>query len=180
MPVTALAPENTARWRLVYQVGGIEHGVVMRVDATNPTQTTVEAGFSQLLSDLSAQMWEITFVRLEYAAAGSTIFNPQTSALSGVLAGAGAGGPEQNVRSISFVGRTGGGHKARVFLYGYGAATADNMRVTTVERAEVAAAIARINGYLHLFVAIDAIKPTYNGYVNINYNKHWTKVIRQT
>jgi len=100
--------------------------------------------------------------------------------LASRTAGAGAGGPEQNVRSISFVGRTGGGHKARVFLYGYGAATADNMRVTTVERAEVAAAIARINGYLHLFVAIDAIKPTYNGYVNINYNKHWTKVIRQT
>lgn len=178
MPLTPLAPENTERWRLVYSVGGHEHNMLMRVDTTSPSQSTVEAGFTQLLTDLSSDMWTVTFVRLEHAAIGSTIFNPVSTSLTGTLTGAGSPGEEQAVRQISFTGRNVNGRKARVFLYGYKEDISDNMRITPAETAEVGTAINRINGYLHLFVAIDNVKPTYNQYVNVNYNKHWTKVVR--
>lgn len=178
MPLTPLAPENTERWRLVYSVGGHDHNLVMRVDNTGVSQTTVEAGYSQLLGDLSPLLYLLTFVRLEHAAVGSTIFNPVTTTLTGTLAGTGTPSQEQSTRQISFVGRAVTGRKARAFVYGYKVDTDENMRVTPAETAEIGTAINRINGYLHLFVAIDGIKPTFSQYVNVNYNKHWTKEVR--
>lgn len=179
MALPPLDPANTARWRLKYSVGGHEHTMLMRVDATNPSQTTVESGFSQLLGDLSPLLFTVTFVALEFAAVGSSIFNPVTTTLTGTLAGTGAPGEEQSVRQMSFVGRAITGRKNRVFLYGYKNDILDNMRITPAETTEVGTAINRINGYLHLFVAIDGVKPTYKQYININYNKHWTRVVRQ-
>lgn len=178
MAVLPLDPANTARWRLRYSVGGHEHTMLMRVDATNPSQSTVEQGFTLLLGDLTLQLWTITFVRLEFASVGSSIFNPVTTTLTGTLAGSGAPGQEQSIRQISFVGRTITGRKNRVFLYGYKDDLTDNMRITPAETAEVGTAINRINGFLHLFVGIDSVKPTYSAYVNVNVNKYWTKQIR--
>jgi len=180
MPIIALDPANTERWRLVYSVGSLTHNWVMRVDATGVAQTTVEAGFQQILTDLTTKLYTLSFVRLEHAAVGSSIFNPVTSSLSGILAGSGSPGKEQAVRTLSFVGRNVAGRKTRSFLYGYLDDLNDNMRITPAETTEVGTAINRINGYLHLFVCIDGIKPTYSQYVNINYNKHWTKEIRKT
>lgn len=179
MAVLPLDPANTARWRLIYSVGGHQHAMQMRVDATNPSQSTVEQGYQLLLTDLSITLWAVTFVRLEFAAVGSNIFNPVTSTLTGTIAGSGAPGQEQSIRQISFVGRSITGRKNRVFVYGYKDDLTDNMRITPAETAEVAAAINRINGFLHLFVGIDSVKPTYNQYVNVNVNKYWTKQIRQ-
>lgn len=179
MAILPLDPTNTARWRLVYSVGGLQHAWGMRVDATNPSQSTVEAGYTQMLGDLSAVLWTITFVRLEFAAVGSTIFNPVTTTLTGTLAGVGAPGLEQATRQISWTGRGITGRKSRVFLWGFKDDTLDNMRITPAETAEIGASISRINGYLHLFVGIDSIKPVYNQYVNVNYNKHWTKEVRK-
>jgi hypothetical protein len=180
MAIPALDPANTARWRLVYTCGGFQHAWGMRVDATNPSQSTVEQGYTLLLQDLSTLLFTITFVRLEFAAVGSSIFNPVTTTLTGTLAGTGAPGLEQATRQISWTGRGITGRKTRVFLWGYKDDLLDNMRITPAETAEVGTAINRINGYLHLFVGIDSIKPVYNQYVNVNYNKHWTKQARKS
>lgn len=179
MPLPPLSTANTERWKLFYLVGGKQHSLQMRVDATGVSQTTAEAGFSQLLTDISADLWTVTFVRLEHAPVGSTIFNPVTSALTGTLAGAGAPSAQESVRQLSFVGRATTGRKSRVFIYGFKSNNNDNMRITPAENANVGTAINRINGYLHLFVGIDGIKPVYSQYVNVNFNQHWTKAIRK-
>lgn len=180
MPLAALPANNTERWKLIYSVGGLQHSMQMRTDTTVPTQSTVEGGFTQLLGDLTAQLYTVTFVRLERAPVGSDIFNPVSTTLTGTLAGSGAPSKEASVRCLSFVGRSTGGRKNRVYIYGYNANLSDNMRITPAEQAAVGTAINRINGYLHLFVSIDGIKPVYAQYINIGYNDHWTKLVRKT
>jgi hypothetical protein len=176
MPIVALPPSNTARYKLQYTVGGLQHEVQNLVGPA-VDNNSASLAFVQLFTRLNADLYLVSIQGMTFAPAGSDIFNPV--AYSGALSfGAGAPAPEQAIRSISFVGRTPTGRKARHFVYGFKANLTDNMRITIAENANVAAWITDLATYAAQWLAIDGVKPVYAGYGNLDYNDHWQKEIR--
>lgn len=178
MPVLALPPSSTKRWWLVYTVNGSTHRMMARtaagVDAAGANST-----FNAFLNNIAASSNAIRPQTLEFAAAGTDV-----RTLAGWTGAPSYGTGDNTVddrraRTVSFVGRTPGGHKTRVTVFGIKDIAEPDYRVDTTESAVIAATVAFLNGAIDVFIGIDGARPVWHLYGNINFNDHWIKAFRR-
>jgi hypothetical protein len=122
----------------------------------------------------------------EYAPEDVDIFAP--AGLPTLVTGGAVIPPQpisQSTLSVSFVGRSSAGQKARLFMWGLqmspeaaSATTNDNFRITSSESAVVAAAVAELNQGFPQLIASDNNPVIFYSYVNTKYNDHWVARVR--
>jgi len=176
MPLTALPASNTERYWLQYDMDGNLHKMQQRVPNNHPVASVVSA-FDQFLSALVNDFWQIDIIGLERAVQGSDIRNPVT--WTGATSyGLGAPSDISQAATLSFVGRSNGGHKNRVFMFGAKSIAFDDYRIGSGENTSVLNALTVLNGLPNGFLSIDGLKPVYKAYANLNVNQHWVKKLR--
>lgn len=172
-----LPPESTKRFYYSYASAINPHTLVLRVpDAA----TTAEADLlvAALLTDIGANFPASTITSVEVSASGSNARFPIASDRLGDNFGSGTGSIEQDAIGIGFVGRSSGGRRARLFMFGWGGGLSSNYRISAAENAGVAAAINDLNDAAGDIVAIDGLEITWKAYANVKPNDHWVKAGR--
>jgi len=174
--MTPLPPSNTARYKVFYVNQTVTHVVDVRSTPASPSAfgLVMDALFTALGPILALT----TVTDVQFAASGSNIFNSVGAGLAGNTYGSGtptvAGAPE----FVSFVGRTSGGRRWRMFIFGINAIAAVDYRFAPGEDANVDNAISVIDGASGIFLGIDGLKPTIYTYANAGVNAYWQKAVR--
>lgn len=171
-----LNPNNTPRFRFHYSSMGHTHTMELR---SHLSPAAIGALFNGLLVAAGTLIYQTTLDLVEFAPSGSDIFNPVTTGFEGtVYAGAGVSGAVTPTSFfVSFIGRSTGGRRARIFLYGV-TTTATDYRFLPGENAQVDAAINVLQGSGNDLRAIDDITPIWKDYANAGVSAHWQKALR--
>lgn len=181
------APNFTARFRVKYSSLGKSHSMIWRVASSVTDPTGISAKVGLFLDDMAPVLFnDFTVVSADFAAADSDIFLPApTPAFGGGDVNVTGSVPTDAAVSLSFVGRSTLGNKARMFLYGTSFRDAvtttvgRDWRVTSAENAAVSAAIVRINETAPAIVGNDDAVATFYEYANIKYNDRWVRRMRR-
>lgn len=181
------APNYTARYRVRYSVQGNTHTMLWRVASDTESVVGIAAKVSLFLADLEGSLWsDWSVLGADFAPADSDIFLPTTA--PDQPTGAGSTGSRANsdkAYACSFVGRSTGGNKARMFLYGTVFAASlrsgieDDFRILSSENGDVSAAIVRLNETSPALVANDDNVATWYEYVNVKHNDRWVRRLRR-
>ena len=188
--VTAMAdfaPNFTARFRVRYSSLGKSHSMMWRVASSTTDPTAISAKVGLVLDDLAPLLFnDFTIIAADFALADTDVFLPAPSpAFGGGDVSAAGGVPNDAAVSVSFVGRTTLGNKARMFLYGTNSGavmrttTAQDFKLTSAESAAVSAAIVRINETGPAIVGNDDAVASWYEYVNVKYNDRWLRRFRR-
>jgi hypothetical protein len=175
MPLVALSPSTTARFKLRYSDGQNNHALVMRT-SSNVAHAACQT-LDLFLAAHNAVVAQLTIIGLEYAPAGSDIFNPvvwdqATTYGTGTLA------ELERPYTWSYTGRSPGGHKSRVFLFGNNLHSDASWRTDDNGTNFVTAALEALNNNSAHFLAIDGGVPIWHAYANQGANDHWIKRAR--
>lgn len=172
-----LPPESTKRFFLDYTVCTFQHTLLMRV-ANSVDEAAASTAFDDFLSALSSDLHALSVDGMRVADELSTISLPAT--YTGTLSfGSGAGTPADTAGFVDFVGRTSGGIRWRVAVFGAtGVATGGNWRATPGEVTAFDNARAVINAATDVWLAIDGNKPVLNNYCDTGYNAYWRNKVR--
>jgi hypothetical protein len=169
-----LAPSNTPRYRFHYTVIANQHSLQLR---SNGSPLEIGGFFNAYMLAFATEIFITTLDFVEWAPAGSDIFNPVLTAFDGVSWGAGLGGAENVPWAYTFIGRTAGGRRVR--LNQYGAKTlSSNYRTTPGETAQIDAVINLLQGLPTHLLGIDGLVPVWKSYANNQVNDHWIKAVR--
>jgi hypothetical protein len=169
-----LPPDNTARYRVKYTNIGIQH--VMDIRSTQSPSafgTEVDA----FLTALSPVMKATVIDSVEFAAHLSNIFNVVVSGIEGNTYGSGAGVLANASQYADFVGRSTGGRRVRLAVFGI-PDTSNDFRYLSSENADIDATIAVLNGAGNTFLCIDGLAPIWKNYANAGQNAHWQRALR--
>lgn len=169
-----LPPNNTARYKVFYTVSGHQHVMDIR-SLASPASFGADVG--GLLGTLSPMTYAITIDQVQFAASGSNVFNPVTSGIEGNVYGSGSGTVGETPYYINFVGRSTGGRRVRLAVFGQKALGGD-YRYIAGENANIDAAVAVLQDPANSFKAIDGLKPIWKNYANAGVNAHWQKAVR--
>jgi len=182
------ASNFTARYKLHYSALGHNHTMLWRIQrGTGSTGLALMVSkVQQFLDTLTAsRTTDWTEISAEYCPEDSSIFVP--ASLPGSAAGTAtipAQPISQGIASISFVGRSSAGQKARMFLYGtlftpeLGTAVEDDFRISTGESGTISSAVAELNSGSPPIVASDDNDVSWYPYVNLKYNDYWLRQVR--
>jgi len=169
-----LPPNNTARYKVHYTIGATEHTTEDRaLWSPSAEGTFIVALFSVLSPGLSAGV----IGTVEFAAAGSDIFNPVVTGAEGTTFGAGVTPDEDIPRFVSFAGRSAGGKRIRKTIYGI-SQIGLNYRFSPGEWDVVDDAIAVLAAAEPDLLAIDGLPPVWKTYANAGFNSHWQRALR--
>jgi len=172
LPVT-----NTRRWKVSYDVGGFAHQFLVRLrDAAVPA--TVDSEVTTFLSAIGSLFWESEITGVQEAAEGSNLFFPITSGLVGDSWGSGANSIGNNPLQLNFVGRSPGGRRVRVGLFGYKGVFSE-WKLTGSESTPVQDAVNALNAAGDCFIAIDGLFATWYPYADIGVNDYWVRQSRK-
>lgn len=176
-----IAPDNTGRLWIDYLANTREHTMLFRFDGIEPDGTFLE-NVDDILTALNPFMpTDWTFLQSRTALPGSSVSVPfgfTPTAFAGVVTpflGAAAA-------FVSFVGRTGGGVRSRLYALGAGLTAMggttgiSNYRLTAVENTSVASVVSALNS--SPLVAVDGLEPVWKPYANVGFNAHWQKALR--
>jgi hypothetical protein len=166
-----LAPSNTARFRFHYSAVTLQHTFQIRSGAS---PAAVGTFVGALHTALGNTLFLHTITSVDWAPAGSDIFNPVVTGIEGTSYGSGAGSDFNEPWALTFVGRTAGGRRARISLFGF-TTLSGNYRVAPGEMANVDAAIAVLQGAGSNCLGIDGLVPVWRTYANVSVNDHWVK-----
>jgi len=183
------APSFTARYKLRYSSLSHTHVEMWRI-----ARGAGATGLSNMILKVAAFLNTVTAARYTDFTLLSATYAPEDSDIflaaalpSGVSAGTVAvpANPlSQSTLSLSFVGRSLAGQKARMFLYGcdlspeVASASLDNFRVTSAENGAILNAIAVLNNGSPNIVASDGNNVTWYAYANTKYNDFWVRKSR--
>jgi len=173
MPVPALPPDNTKRYKLTYTVLGIQHDFTVRCGPTG-NDAGATSIVEDLLNALDPILYEWTVDAFDFAVAGSSVFNPATSTLPGSVFGSGSAAGLLKPQFLAFQGRSAAGHKCRISFYGCKPEEND-FRFNPGDNADVDAAIDVVQGSSLYFHSIDDLKPTWYDYANTGFNSYWQR-----
>jgi hypothetical protein len=171
--MAALPPSNTARYKVVYFANGHQHSVIVRASGAH-SPSGFGTWFDGLMTILDPIWSELSINRVDFAASGSDIFNPVTSGIEGNVYGSGTPAGLLHPQFLAFQGRTSGGHKTRLSLYGVGVEEND-YRFNTGDVAEVDAAVTYMQTTSPYAKGIDGITPTWYSYANTGFNAYWQR-----
>lgn len=182
------APNYTYRYKVRYSTQGGVHTMQFRFPRSSAAGAHAQAAqyVAAFLTELESIMWtDWTILSAQYAMADSDIFLPATlpAGIAGTVDGS-ANPVSQRALALSFVGRSAGGHRGVVYVYGlgfqpYSSSGALDFRLYGTENANIAdAATALSDGGIIDPVANDDEIITYYPYANVKYNDYWTRKIR--
>lgn len=168
-----LPHNNTALYYIDYANGTLQHTAEVRFNgAVSPSAfgTTM----NQFFNTISPLLTTITINTIRFQAEGTNVSNPVTTGIEGNSYGTGTPNDLQTVSSINFVGRSPGGRRVRLELFGTNSAYSQG-RVTETESSDVLDAVAQLNGSASTFLAIDGQNPVWYPYVNVSVNAYWQR-----
>lgn len=169
-----LLPNNTARFRINYAAGIGGHSTQVRWGGS---PAALGAAFTGILTGLEPVLYLNTVSTVEFAPAGSDIFNLVTTGLEGLVFGS-TGIPTERVATfVNFIGRTPGGRRVRMAFFGVKSLGTD-YRYAPGEIAAIDSTIAVLNDPGQPFLGIDGLRPIWKTYANAGVNTHWQKALR--
>lgn len=176
MPLPDLLPENTARFKVFYTVGGQQHTQTIRTDPISPSaMNTLLQGY---YTEIGPSIYATSIDDVQFAVSGSNIFNSVSMPIVGSTFGAGAPlVPGERAYYYSFVGRSPAGYRARFYQFGAKALGGD-YRFPVGEDANLDDARGVIEGASGAWLAIDGLKPIWKSYSNAGVNSYWQRQIR--
>jgi len=172
-----LPPESTKRFYYNYANATNPHTFVFRVPDDATTAGT-DALVATILGAIGGSFPLSTITSVEVSATGSNARFPIASDRIGDSFGSGVGSVEQDAIGIGFVGRSSGGHRARLFLFDWGGGFSSNYRIAFAESTAVATVIDALNGATGVIEGIDGLEVTWKAYANVKPNDHWVKAGR--
>lgn len=175
--MAALPHNNTDIYFIDYDTAGTAHTMAVRA-ASNSQRITVEQEIGVFLASLAAVVCESTITGFRYQVAHSDFSIELASDLVGSKFGTGSPTVAMKALSLGFVGRSLGGHKARVYVFGWKGGL-DNYRITTAENEGLGGCLSALELATASFLAIDGIKPVWKQYGNLNANDHTVKRLRK-
>lgn len=171
-----LPPNSTGRYFCDYQLNAHEHTAMVRANAI-VSPATMGVQLDQLFTALTSMLPVITVTRLRWSPSGSTVSTPVLSGIEGNSYGFGTITQEAEPRFLDFVGRSPGGRRCRMAVFGYAGPLSD-YRLTSAENTDVALALTTLQGGANSWLAIDGTKPVWYPYVDVGYNAYWQRKLR--
>lgn len=169
-----LPPNGTPRFRVNYSVNGIGHDFQVR-SASSPSAIGDYVG--AFLGALEDSIYELIVSTVEFAADNSNVFLPVTTGVEGQTFGSGENVVLQAPQFYGFIGRTSGGRKWHLDVFGAGLMFA-NFRVEPGEDARLTAAVTALGDPSGSLIGIDGLPVTVYTYVNAGINSYWQRAIR--
>ncbi len=162
MTLPVLPASNTKRYKLLYTVGPHLHSNTSRCSSAQDDATAV-GHFSACAAALASWAGDnVNWLGVEVALEGSDVFNP-VGGFTPVVGTAATISAVNYPRAIGFAGRTTGGRKSKVFLFGAG-----NAYVFVGAYKEDPLTTAQLQGFQGLlnsqgdfWLGIDGVKPTW-------------------
>lgn len=177
------AANFTARYRIRYSSAGYAHTMMFRAvhgDAS-PAVGLVNAASSFLTALAPFMHADWSVVSAEYAARNSDVFLPVATPANPTgksLVPSTKGGVPA---FVGFSGRTGGGSKVRLYVYGLvlrpDTDGGMDYRFSQGESADLATAIANLANS-SILAGVDGLTAVWRQYVNLGYNSHWQRALR--
>ena len=169
-----LSPDNTARFRFHYTTISKQHAVQVR-----STQSPAALG---ILMDTYFSAWGVTVAEfvvdfVDWAPAGSDIFNPVTTGIEGNAYTGGTFTADKAAWTYSLIGRTTGGRRVRLTHFG-ALFLGGDYRFVAGESSPLDAVVAAVNAMGANILGIDGLAPVWKSYVNAGVNDHWLKELR--
>lgn len=169
-----LPPSNTARYRVDYSVGTHQHSMQFRsLNSPSALGGVVNA----FLNALAGFIYQITIDAVEFAPAGSDIFNPVTTGIEGNTYGVGTPIVTEVPWAYTFIGRTTGGRRVRLAVFG-AKNLGINYRFQAGESPELDAGLAVLVAVTGQLLGIDGLVPVWKTYINAQVNDHWLQEVR--
>lgn len=183
------APNFTPRYRVTYRVHSRTHRMIWRA----PTDRTIadvgdySSKWTLWQSIVAPAIYEdFETLSADWAEVDSDIFLP-VGTPSFTTGGASTTGRsrQQSSLAISFPGRTTAGLRAIFFLYGTAVEsliegdTSDDFKITATESSEISDAVDQLNDPDIQLVGNDGNLVVWYPYVNIKFNDHFVKKLRQ-
>jgi len=172
-----LNPNNTPRYLAYYSLsGGLQHSLQVRAPApVSPAAfgAFVDGFFTAFGSDLYAATLDFVV----FIPSGTNIGNIVTTGFEGSTYGTGVQPLIQRPLQLTFVGRSPGGRRGRVSMFGWKNAD-QSWRYTAGEAGTIDAAIAVLAGAAGYPLGIDGTELVWKIYANIGYNDHYVKEAR--
>jgi len=169
-----LPPDSTPRFKVFYTGGLNDHDFQVR---SHLSPAAIGVDIDAFLTALAARMHLITVNQVQFAASGSNVFNPVTTGIEGQSYSSGAAITQEAPNYIDFIGRSTGGKRTRITLFGVSGLGAD-FRWAAGEDSAVDAAIAVLIAAGSDFRCIDDLAPVWKPYANAGVNAHWQKATR--
>lgn len=172
-----LNPNNTERWFLDYTTCGEEHTLLMRAGLPI-TAADATAALDTFLDAFGTTIQQLTVNGLRRSLAGQNISLPQPWTGAATY-GSGVGGHAVTAQYVDFVGRSTGGRRVRVAVFGYTTPVTNNdYRITEAEQAAIGEVLDFLNSTEGVFVAIDGNGVLWQQYANTGFNAYWQREIR--
>ncbi len=169
-----LSPDNTARFKVFYTNLSHQHTLQIR-SAGSPSAigTLVDDIFTAVTGAIAASVID----GVDWAPSGSDIFNPVTTGIEGNTYGI-SGHPASDVATFwSWVGRTSGARRVRVYLFGVGGMGGD-YRYGASESATLDDVHDILVAAGSLVLGIDGLTPVWKNYANAGVNARWQRALR--
>jgi len=179
MPLTPLPADNTKRYKLLYTVGPNNHSMTSRCSNAQIDATAV-SHFQAVAATLQSFVGSnVVFLGVEVAAQGSNVFNP-VGGFTPVTGTAAAVSDVNYPRAVCIAGRTSGGRKTKVFVYGAGnaysfVASYEEDPLTTVQ---LQGFQGLLNSQSDFWLGIDGVKPTWYFRCTQKTNDHYVDKAR--
>lgn len=171
MPLPTLPANNTARYRVNYTASLHDHSFQIR-SLSSPA--SIGAHINAFFTALNPILFPVVVTNVEFAAAGSDVYNLVTTGAEGSAFGAGVPNVSVQALAYNFIGRTSGGRRVRRAVFGANA-FGDNFRFAPGESIAIDAAISQLQSAGTLILGIDGITPIWKTYANAKYFDHWVK-----
>lgn len=169
-----LPVDSTARYKIIYTNSGKQHVQDIRYVGT---LASFDSELAAVWSAMSAQLKATVIDDVQFAALGSNVFNSVASSLVSNTYGSGVGTVPYVGLFNSFIGRSSGGRRARIYFFG-AVDTGTDYRYVAGENAAIDATVALLNAVGSGIVAIDNLKPVWKTYANGGYNAYWQRESR--
>jgi hypothetical protein len=169
-----LPPDGTPRFKFNYTTVHKSHTLDVRSHAS---PAAIGAILNDFWTALAGAIRATVLDSVEFAPTGSSIFNPVVTGFEGAAYGTGAGDDSETAWTYGWVGRTSGGRRARIFVFGAGNQGHD-YRFGRGESTALDAATDVLVAAGTSLRGIDDIVPVWHNYINANTNRHWVKKLR--
>ena len=174
--MASLPADNTARYKVFYDYAGHTHVTQVRAAGVH-SPSSFGTWFDGLMQLLSPVLWAVGIVRVEFAPSGSNIFNPVTTGIEGNTYGSGTPVGLLAPQFVSFQGRSSGGHKWRLSIYGIKPEEND-FRFELGDNGDVDNAVSYVQSASSFGKAIDGVSPVVYSYANTGFNAYWQRKVR--
>jgi len=166
-----LPPNSTPRFKCFYTNVSTQHTIQVR---SHDSPLAVGLNIDDLFNALSPLLFSTVIDEVQFAAAGSNVFNAVTTGIEGTTYGSGGGIITNVPVYIDFVGRSTDGRRVREAVFGIKDIGVD-YRYVAGENSAVDAAIAALNAPANHWVSIGDLPVIWKSYANAGYNAYWQR-----